>query len=141
MCVTDHHDMTLAVKVALNTNTTNQPTLVVLFNKILDSGTFPETWSDTLILPIYKSGSRNDPNNYRGITLLNIMYKIFSNIINECLITWTQTFHILDEAQAGFRKGYSAIDNIFTLQSMVKKYLSKPGVDSMYYIYRLPESF
>ena len=110
------------------------PILVVLFNKIFDSGIFPETWSDTLILPIYKSGSRNDPNNYRGITLLNIMYKIFSNIINERLITWTQTFHILDEAQAGFRKGYSAIDNIFTLQSMVQKYLTKPRVDSMYYI-------
>ena len=34
----------------------------------------------------------------------------------------------IDESQAGFRSGYSTVDNIFTLQSLIQKYLSKPNV-------------
>ena len=53
------------------------PILNALFNKILSSGEFPNMWSESLIVPIHKSGSINDPSNYKGISLINIMYKIF----------------------------------------------------------------
>ena len=59
------------------------PLLVILFNKIFESGDFPAAWTESIIVPVYKSGSRKDPNNYRGISLLNIMYKIFSFVIND----------------------------------------------------------
>ena len=49
------------------------------------------------------------------------MYKIFGNIVNSRLCTWAEEFGKLDESQSGFRKGYSTIDNIFVLQSMVQK--------------------
>ena len=65
--------------------------------------------------PDYKSGSRNDPGNYRGIYLLNLMFKIFSFIINNKLNIMTTEFGILEEIQSGFRKCFSAIDNVFCL--------------------------
>ena len=40
---------------------------------------------------------------------------------------WYETNHKIDELQSGFRTGYSAIDNIFCLQAIVQKYLSKKG--------------
>ena len=103
------------------------PLLVRIFNQILDSGIFPETWSESVIIPVYKSGSRDNPSNYRGISLINVMYKIFSIIVNDRLYKWAENFNLIDESQAGFRAGYSVIDNLFTLQSMVQKYTCKPG--------------
>ena len=35
--------------------------------------------------------------------------------------------HMIDEAQAGFRKGYSIVDNLFCLQAMAQKYLLRKG--------------
>ena len=49
-----------------------------LFNLIFDSGCYPVAWAEGLIIPIYKKkGSRNDANNYRGITLISCMAKFF----------------------------------------------------------------
>ena len=43
------------------------PLLHDLFNNILDSGFFPESWAKTVIMPVFKKGSINDEKNYRGI--------------------------------------------------------------------------
>ena len=51
---------------------------VGLFNKILDTGVYPEAWTVGLIIPIYKEkGDRTDSNNYRGVTLLSRIGKLF----------------------------------------------------------------
>ena len=63
-------------------------TLLVLFNKLFDMGYFPETWSDGYVIPLHKKGSINDVNNYRGITLLSTLGKLFSRLINNRLSEW-----------------------------------------------------
>ena len=56
---------------------------VNLFNLILKTGIVPLEWCLGLIVPIYKNkGSANDPNNYRGITLLSCLGKFFTLCIN-----------------------------------------------------------
>ncbi len=55
------------------------------------------------------------------------MSKVFASTLNVRLTKWTIDNEVIDESQAGFRAGYSTIDNMFTLQSMVQKYLSKQG--------------
>lgn len=74
-----------------------------------------------------KSGSTQDRNNFRGIALINTVYEIFSSILNKRLYSWAEENDKLDEAQAGIRAGYSAVDNIFSLSSVLQKYLSKRG--------------
>jgi len=44
-------------------------------------GDIPEEWRTAIIIPIHKKGDRNNPDNYRGISLLNTGYKIYSKII------------------------------------------------------------
>ena len=101
--------------------------LLPLFNKIFSTGNYPESWSNAVIFPLHKKGNTRRVDNYRGISLLNIISKLYSSIINERLSRFCEDNDLIPEAQAGFRKGYSTIDNIFTLQSLVQKYLTKQG--------------
>ena len=45
--------------------------LVKLFNKLLDSGQFPDQWTTSSLALIHKSGDFNDCNNYIGISYIN----------------------------------------------------------------------
>ena len=67
--------------------------IVHLFNIILDTGIVPSKWSIGLICPIYKNkGDIKNPENYRGITPLSCLSKIFSSCINSRLsFTWKRT--------------------------------------------------
>ena len=64
------------------------PYLLELFNKILIVGYFPEVWSEGYILPIHKKGKLDDVNNFRGITLLSTLCKLFTRILNNRLTEW-----------------------------------------------------
>ena len=66
------------------------PTITQIFNIILNKGVIPASWTDSIICPVHKSGSLNDPSNYRGISLLNTMYKIMSSILTRRLYSWAE---------------------------------------------------
>ena len=101
--------------------------LTKLFNRIFETGEMPESWTKSVIVPIHKKGDVNSTNNYRGVSLLSIIGKCFKYILNQRLTKWAEENNKISEEQAGFRKGYSTIDHIFTLYAMTQKYLSKRG--------------
>lgn len=103
------------------------PYMKQLFNSILSTGRYPTEWSENMITPVHKKGERNNPNNYRAITLVTSISKIFTKVLSNRLTSWVEDNDIIDEAQAGFRSGYSTVDNIFSLQSVIQKYLTKRG--------------
>ena len=63
----------------------------------------------------------NDPGNYRGISLLSILSKVYTHIINSRLTLWVESNFVLTDAQAGFRKGRSTVDHIFTLHAAIER--------------------
>ena len=101
------------------------PYLKNVFNVLFDMGMFPEEWSKAIIIPLHKKGDKNNPDNYRGISLLSILSKVFTHIINSRLTRWTESNSVLNDAQAGFRKGRSTIDHMFTLYAAIEKHLLK----------------
>ena len=99
--------------------------LHVLFNKIFDLEYFPESWSEGFIVPLHKKGSQDDVNNYRGITLLSTLGKLFTSILNNRLKTWAEEYHVYVEAQAGFRASMGTTDNIFVMHGVINQLLNK----------------
>lgn len=95
------------------------PYLTKLFNKIFDLGYFPDSWSEGCIIPLHKKGSINEVNNYRGITLLSTLGKLFTRVLNNRLCKWAETNGVYIEAQAGFRGNMGTNDNIFALHGII----------------------
>jgi hypothetical protein len=97
------------------------PLLNKLFNRVLDTGHYPTSWSQAVIVPIHKKGDSLDPNNYRGISLLSCLGKLFTSIINQRLLTWSEGSDIISDAQFGFKRGVSTADAIFALHTIISK--------------------
>src|SRR5690606_19305782 len=95
--------------------------LCYLFNVVSDSQTIPQDWRNGLIVPLFKEGDREVANNYRGITLLSIVGKLFASILDKRLPKWCETIGIFEQEQAGFRPGRTTVHKIFTLAEVIKK--------------------
>ena len=95
-----------------------------LFNKVLDLGHFPEVWSEGYVVPIHKKGKLVDVNNFRGITLLSTLGKLFMRVLNNRLTTWAQEYYVYIEAQTGFRANMSTTDNVFVLHGIINHMLN-----------------
>ena len=101
------------------------PLYIALFNKILDSGIVPSVWLVGIIIPIFKK--KGDPHNldsYRGITLVSAVGKVFAALLNYRLSKYAEHVNMIPKVQAGFRKGYSTLDNIFCLHILIQLYFS-----------------
>ena len=102
------------------------PIYVKLFNIILKTGYLPEKWTVGIIVPIYKNkGKRDDPGNYRGITLLSCISKVFTSLLSQRLSDYVENFQLLGSEQAGFRKNHSTVDHIFVLYALTEIYVKK----------------
>jgi hypothetical protein len=88
--------------------------LTRLFNKIRSKIMFPPDWKVVIIFPI-KKGKRSfqEPGNYRGISLLSVLGKIFSRILAGRLRDWLLNNEVLSVFRTEFMKGKRTSDNVF----------------------------
>src|SRR5664279_1059535 len=91
-----------------------------LCNSIWENEELPSQWKQAVIVPLHKKKDKMVCSNYRGISLLCHSSKIFSSIVLRRIKDRTEM--ILSEAQAGFRRNRSTIDQIFTLRQLAEKY-------------------
>lgn len=106
----------------MNSKAVLLPFYVQLFNSILDTGIIPTSWVEGIIIPLYtckNKGNSMDPDNYRPITLLSCLGKLFTAVLNNRLNAYLEEYGLLNENQAGFRKQYSTTDHIFTLHCII----------------------
>jgi hypothetical protein len=101
--------------------------LTKLFNVLFSKGMYPDEWSKAIIVPIFKKGDNKVPDNYRGVSLLSIVSKCYTSVLNTRLYLWLEDNNKISECQAGFRKSYSTIDQIFNLYAVVQKTLNTKG--------------
>lgn len=95
-------------------------TLSTIFNEILTKEEIPTQWTNSTIILLHKKGKKDDISNYRPISLMSNLYKIFSKIILDRITM------VLDDnqpkEQAGFRKDFSTVDHIHTIKQIIEKY-------------------
>ena len=68
---------------------------------------FPQPWKEAKISPIFKTGSKDDVNNYRPISILPTLSKIIEKWIQKHLMSFLNSHKLLHEKQSGFREGHS----------------------------------
>jgi len=93
--------------------------LLKFLNNIYRENCIPNEWRNAVITPIFKKGDSRETQNYRGISILNTWYKIYSRILNMKLQNYSEVF--MRETQNGFRKGRSCMDPIFCLKLLMEK--------------------
>jgi sorting nexin-29 len=91
--------------------------ILEIWNKEITSA----DWKTAVICPIRKKDSKLEcNNNYQGVSLLNVTYKIFTNVLTKYIESYTEEF--IGEYQCGFRKGRSTTDHIFSLRQIIEKF-------------------
>ena len=93
------------------------PIYTKIFNIILSCCIIPTEWTIGQLAPIFKNkGDRKKATDYRGITILSCLSKLFTSVLNDKLTKWVTDKNIIGPEQAGFRTGFSAFDHVFTLK-------------------------
>ena len=116
-----------------------------LINKTLqhdfNEGLFPTSWGIGIIVSIFKSGIKANPSNYRGISLLSNLSKIFTSIINQRIVLWSVQKKIIGQCQAGFRQGKSMIDQMFILKTLIDKHLFRKSGHFYWFFVNFSKTF
>ena len=104
------------------------PVLSKLFNKCLQNSSFSSCWKFRSVVPVFKnSGERSDPKNYRPISLLPVISKVFESLLNEALIAHLESFDLLSDKQYGFRGCRSTADLLTVVTERVYRALDRCG--------------
>ena len=106
------------------------PALQIIFQKSLDTGKLPLSWSQANIAPIFKKGDRSLAENYRPISLTSICCKILEHIIFTNIMNHFDCYSVLTDRQHGFRSKHSTESQlIITTQDLAQSLNKKLQVD------------
>lgn len=86
--------------------------LFLLIRRSIESGLLPSLWKVSRVVPIFKSGSKYDPLNYRPVSITSAPCKVAERIIANHIMEYLDREDILTTRQFGFRRGRSAEDQL-----------------------------
>ena len=99
-----------------------------LFNKCLSNRCFATCWKSPSVIPVFKnSGERSDPKNYRPISLLPVISKVFESIINSSLVNHLESLGLFSDHQYGFRSSRSTADLLTVITERIHRVLDISG--------------
>ena len=96
------------------------PYLANVFNKCFKIGMFPDIQKQAKVIPVYKSSPKNLPSNYRPISLLSPISKVFEKLLYMTLEKCFSLHNVITNQQFGFRKDYSTEMAITDLSDTLK---------------------
>lgn len=92
-------------------------------NRIWKGEGWPEIWKEGLVTPIIKKESGEVAKDYRKITLMSTLYKIYTSVLMERVKEELEKKEIIPDNQTEFRKGMGVMDNIYVLNYLINKRL------------------
>ena len=78
-----------------------------MFNKSLETASFPDSWKTARVTPIFKYGKKDQKSNYRPISILPVVSKLFETIVFNQLYQFLNRISLLYKSQSGFRELFS----------------------------------
>ncbi|KAK4327801.1 hypothetical protein Pmani_001749 [Petrolisthes manimaculis] len=89
--------------------------LTEVFTSCIQENTWPSIWKEARVVPVHKRKSRTNPANYRPISLLSVVGKIFERIVVQTLTHHLDDESLLSNQKFGFRSGRSTSDLLMLL--------------------------
>ena len=99
-------------RILLETSVQLSQPLCDLFNASLSSSVMPSDWKCSNVCAIFKKGDPSNPSNYRPISLLNTMEKVFERIIFKHVFNFLRDTHFFTSFQSGFMPGDSTVNQL-----------------------------
>ena len=100
--------------------------LSFLINRSFVTGTFPSVLKTSKVVPVFKNkGSPLDVSNYRPISLLSNIEKIYEKIMYSRIINFLNRFSQIYTKQFGFRKAHSTVDTLINITERIRESLDK----------------
>ena len=104
----------IPVKILKDSSDVRVSYLTYIFNCSLLSGIFPDDWELARVSPTYKSGDKQQCGNYRPISVLSVVVKIFEKLVCGQLNHYLKENQILTKFQSGFRESHSTISTLLS---------------------------
>ena len=107
--------------------------IAYLFNASMKEGKLPYIWKDANVTPLFKKGPKNQPSNYRPVSLTCVLCKLMESIIRDNLVDYLQRNNLLSNVQHGFIAQRSCTTNLLaTLDAWTQSLDEGNPVDVIY---------
>jgi hypothetical protein len=105
-----------------------------LFQKSLDLTQVPTDWKKATVTPIYKKGPKNNPANYRPVSLTSIPCKVMETVIKNKMMQHLQSLNLIKPSQHGFIQGRSCATNLVLFLDELTKAIDKCVPADVFYL-------
>ena len=111
--------------------------LSLIYNKSISTGCLPDNWKLGEIVPIFKKGNRQEPGNYRPVSLTAIPCKVLESLIRDRLMSHLEEGQLLSQHQHGFRPKRSCSSQLLeVLEEWTQCIERGEPVDALYLDFR-----
>ena len=101
------------------------PHISTVINTSIANEVFPEIWKHAIIKAIHKSGDKEEPSNFRPISLLPVLSKILEKVISFQLIDYLESNKLINDEQYAYRRKMSTEDALMSItEDLYKKFFS-----------------
>ena len=107
--------------------------LKILFDRTLEEGRIPQKWKTAEVIPIFKKGAKNQPGNYRPVSLTSIICKVFETFIRDAMYSHFIQNNLLSSDQYGFCKGRSCTSQLLvTIEEWMRNLDNNVPTDAIF---------
>ena len=118
----------------LNCATDLSPCVIAYFSHSLSHGVIAKSWKRAAIIPIYKSGDKTVPSNYRPISLTSVICKVLERIIIKQVVSLLDQEGCLNSTQYGFMPGCSCLSYLLDVFDNIMYMLDNNSYVDMVYL-------